>query len=214
MMGTVRRLRRGPCTAVPCLARATGAGAEAAPRQKAGGTAGPPQRQAGRRRNEGAAFPSGGGTSTRRADAPARTQSGCSWSPELVPARYKDCLRPGVRRRQHPSWCHRGAQNSAEDATVRLGLSAGRRTVPRPSPQHPLTARLWGRRRLQRFPAARSILPGGERCPGRSHRIALSQHLSRSCLRRTPSCRFPISFFPTQLAPPFRPAAPLSARGR
>lgn len=86
-----------------------------------GGAPAPPQLQAGRRRAGGAAFRSRGGTSTLRADAPERTRSGHCRSLEQVP---ELSAAPGAEAAPH-TWSDRGAQNSAEDATVRLGLRAG-----------------------------------------------------------------------------------------
>lgn len=144
--GVVRRQRRGPCTAVPCLAPAARTGMEAVPRPKWEG--------AGEVESISAAAAAGGAeagqrgglsergrTSTRRADAPARTQSGCSESrvgslqvPRLSAA-------PGTEAAPHtlvPSWrpeLRRGRDGEA-------GAARGEGTIPRPSQQHPLTARL------------------------------------------------------------------------
>lgn len=107
-----------------------------------------------------------------------------------------------------PSWrpeLRRGRDGEAEAAR-------GEATIPRSSPQHPVTARL-------RRAAAAAAAPYSQMSYARvgrgaldgTHELPLPHHFSRSSLRKTPSLRFPISFFPTQ--PPHSCLQPLSEPG-
>lgn len=155
----VRRRGRGRCTAVPCLAGAAGR-ARRRPRTRGGrgwrrGSGGPPQRQAGPRRAGGRPFGAGAGPPpsgpTPLSGLGAATAGVWSGSPAgAEPSAEAAPL----------TWPGPGARSSAEDATVRLGLPAGRgrsKTLPTAS----LTARPGGE--------------GGDCSPHHTHRRARTQ---------------------------------------
>lgn len=162
-----------------------------------------------------------GGLSERGWDSQPQGRRPCADSERSQPESRVGSLQvprlsaaPGAEAASHtvvPSWrpeLRRGGDGEA-------GAARGEGTIPRSSQQHPLTARLCG------VAAAAAAVPHSQMSSARvgrgtldgSHRLPLPQQFSLSCLQKTPSFRFSISFFPTQ-PPPLGPAAGLRARVR